>query len=311
MFRRPAAFALGGVVLLLALSVAFPLAAADHSYSHRYVIYGRVVDAEGNPVPSLTLDLTAALFNPEGACRDTTGSDLNTDAYGPTVYDPVTDEFGDFTFCFHVHQLNRVEPGRGTIVIRDMPEMPAITVEFNPYFRSQFVLIQLEEPSERANDDRVSGQYTVLGRLWREAASKTTTVEGIEVYGETLRQEPVEIELVDPSGNVVATATSQSNDYGDFAVRVPTDARFTEGTIRMAAAGENFTQPAAQSGITFFEADFPAPPSDTLKNVLVVGGGILLAGAVIGGGYYGIQKITERRELEQARANTTRKRANR
>ena len=298
-------------MLLLTLSVAFPITAADHSYSHRYVIYGRVVDAEGNPVPSLTLDLTASLFNPEGACRDTTGSDLDTDAYGPTVYDPVTDEFGDFTFCFHVHQLNRVEPGRGTIIIRDMPEMPAVTIDFNPYFRTQFVLIQLEQPHENANDDRVSGQYTVLGRLWRDAPASTTTVESIEVFGETLRQEPIEIELVDAAGNVVGTATSQTNDYGDFAVRVPTDARFTEGTVRLAAAGENFTAPATQAGVTFFQAEFPAEPSDTLKNVLIVGGGILVAGAVIGGGYYGIQKITERRELEQARANTTRKRANR
>lgn len=308
---RPAALAFLGVALLLAVSTALPIAAADHSFAHRYVIYGRLVDAEGNPMPGITLDLSAELFRPDGACRGSTGSDLNTDAYGPTVYDPTTDNFGDFIFCFHAHKLNRVEPGRGTVVIPSMPDVPAITFDFDPRFRSQFVLFQLPSASPEASETAVSSQYTVLGRLWREAEGRTTTVENIEVLGDVLQQKFVEIELLDAQGNRIANTTTISNDYGDFAVRLPTESRFTDGTIRVSALGRNDTQPAAREGISAFMMDYEAEGESNLQTILLVGGGLLGAGLLIGGGYWAINRATERRELENIRGSSTRKRANR
>lgn len=311
MSRRLQAAALSGVALLLLVSTALPLAMADHSYSHRYVMWGRLVDANGDPVPGMTMDLGAELFNPEGACRGATGSDIGTDAYGPTVYDPVTDEHGDFVFCFHVHTLNRVEPGRGFIRIQEMPEFGPLEVQFNAFLREQFVLVQLPETHENADTTAVEGAYTVLGRLWREASGRSQSVENIEVFGDVLQQEPVQVRLLDPQGNVVGNATTTTNDYGDYAVRVPTQARFTEGTVEVTAADKTTTQPAAQAGVSALEFEYDPLPNNTLRNVLTIGGAIVVLGIVVGGGYYGIQRMTERREIEAARAKSTRKRAKR
>lgn len=310
MSHRGAAFALAGVAMFLVVATLLPPTVADHSYAHRYVIFGRLVDSEGHPVPQMTMNLAARLFSPEGACRDTTGSDLATDAYGPTIYDPVTDAFGDFTFCFHTHIINRVEPGEGTIKIEDIPSFEPFVFEFDPYVRQQFVLIKLKEPHENANGGILDTSYTVVGRLWREASARSQRVDGIEVYGDTLIQTPVNIELVAPDGTVVANTTSRTNDYGDFAVRLPTSSRFSAGQVRLSAAGENFSAPATSEGVTAFSARYAAPQSDTLFTALKVGAWIVLGVAVIGGGYYGITKMTERRELDQARQTTTRKRAN-
>lgn len=313
MSRRPAAFALAGVALFLALSTVLPLATADHAYSHRYIIFGRLVDANGNPVPSVTLnmDISDPLLAVESSCRATgTGSDLSTDAYGPTASDPLTDTLGDFIFCFHGHSMRRNTPGEVRIAIPAMPEVPAITLTLDPLFRTQFLLFTLPTVSAEARADTVEGNYTVIGRFWRESAGKEESVEGIPVYGDTLTRLPVLIELVDPAGAVIANRTTTTNDYGDFAVRVPTASRFVDGVVRITGGNRTFTAPAAREGVTHFKAEMAPAESQVLQNILIIGGAIVAGVAIVGGAYWGVQRMSQRRELEAIRESTHRKRAN-
>lgn len=315
---RPGALALALAAALLSLAVALPLAAADHAYSHRYVIYGRLVDANGDPVPGVTLDMRAdpRFFRPESACRDETGSDLTTEAYGPTYYRPTTDAHGDFIFCYHTHQINRVEPGEGDIAVTDsriaaaMGSVPAVHVRFDPEFRQQFVLIRLPQAYNGSAPAVVASSYTVLGRLWTEGGINGETVEGIKVLGDTVQRADIDITIKDGSGNVVATDKARSNDYGDFAVRVPVSGRVENGTVEIVTKGQTFTAPAVREGVTSFQARVAPEASETLRTALIVGGALLGLGAVIGGGYYAIRKFTENRELDEARRTTTRKRSN-
>lgn len=298
------------MLALLVGAAALPLATADHAYSHRYVIFGRVVDAENNPVRDLTLNMAAnEFFDPEGVCRGATGANLNTDAFGPTVYDPTTNEFGEFIFCFHTHKINRVEPGSAVLRIEDVPEFQPVTVNFNPEFREQYVLLKLAAPHPQAVPDILDGNYTVVGRLWQPAEGREQTVEGIKVLGDTMKRVGVNITVKDASGAVMGMAQTRTNDYGDFAVRVPVQARVTQGSVVVVADGRTFDAPADPAGVTHVQGQFDRDGGGS-SQLLLVGGAVAGLAVVIGGGYWGIRKISERREEEAIREASTRRRAN-
>ena len=247
MFRRSWSHA--AIVALMAsltLAALTPLAAADHAYSHRYVVYGRVVDAENNPVPDLTVDLGyESPFKPDGPCGRQPGTD--TDAFGETRTQPVTNEFGEFIFCFHIHGISRGTPGVGIISI------PSNNVEhrfdFDGFMRYSFIPIKLDTAMPTANKEAPSTTYTVMGRAW-EASKSEIKVETIGVYGDTLHNLPFEID-VEIDGKEKQTVNGTTNGYGDFAVRVPVDARPGGGTVTVRVDNHTFTAPIdGELGVT-------------------------------------------------------------
>ena len=78
------------VVLLLLLPL-LPSASADHVYSHRYVVYARVVDEQDRPVPGVpvTLDFPETV---EGTCNPQPKN--ATEYFGNTVTRNVSDANG-------------------------------------------------------------------------------------------------------------------------------------------------------------------------------------------------------------------------
>ena len=300
---RVAALALAA---LLALTLLLPVAAADHAYSHRYIIYGRVVDANGDPVRALTVNIATRDFEPEGQCGTQPGTD--TDAFGVTRTEPQTNDYGEFIFCYHTHALPRALPGSATVSIPEANYTQEVT--FDPYFREMFLPIQLPDVQAGANKDVQAVNYTVLGRLWRPTTGDTT-LESIRVYGLAVANQNVVVTLaLDDGTKVVKNATT--NNYGDFSLRFPVNGRPTGGTVTIQAGDYSESKPVdAKMGVTSFKSTLPKQ-TDPFVRTALIGLGVVVGLGVIGGaGWYGYKRVATKREIEQVRARSTRKRANR
>lgn len=297
-----------GVTLALALfaiTALAPMAEADHTYSHRYVVFGRVVDAAGNPVQGLGTNLGYRDFQPEGACANQPNTE--TEAFGVTRTTPVTNEYGEFIFCFHAHRMSDQLEGHGIIDIAELQLTHEF--EFDAHTRHSFVFIQLNETHPRANPTILDESYTIMGNVWRET-SKDTYLDGVKVYGLTIDNAPVNITFT-YNGNEPIRLNATTNAYGNFAIRVPVTERPTSGTVTIEVANETVTHPIDGTyGVTAAKVTLERV-SDPFLSKLLIGAGILAAVAVVGGGsWYGVRKMQARREEERARGASTRRRAN-
>lgn len=233
--RAPRRFALAAILAILLVVVAVPLATADHAYSHRYIVYGRVVDAENNPVPGLTVDLGyTPPFVPEGPCGNQ--AETETQAFGPTRNQPVTNQFGEFIFCFHTHGVSRGTPGVGIVRIDSLDVEKEI--EFDGFMRYSFVPVKLDSAVPTANKTANDETYTVMGRAW-EASSREVMVEDVGVWGDTIYDTPFKLKI-EIDGRPPEIVSGTTNPYGDFSVRIPVDSRPTGGKVTLAIEGKEF-----------------------------------------------------------------------
>lgn len=304
MTRRPGARAALVALAFVAMAI-LPLAGADHAYSHRYIVYGRVVDAENNPVGGLTTDLGYEKpFTPEGPCASQPGTE--TDAFGPTRQSPVTNQFGEFIFCFHTHAMSRTTPGVGILSV------PALEVEerfeFDGYMRYSFLLIKLPSAHPDANKTVLDEFYTVHGRAWRPTGADTR-VESVRVYGDTLHNMPVNVTLT-ADGKEPVRLSTRTNNYGDFSIRIPVTSRPSSGEVTMEIDNQTFRSPVENTGITSFRAEIPKT-RDPFVAKLLLGLGVVAA-VVVGGGavWYASNRLKASRDERVRREGSTRKRAN-
>lgn len=268
--KRRDRLVLAGLAALLV--VALPTVLADHAYSHRYLIYGRVVDSDGNAVRAVTVLVATRHFfpNPEG-CRSLEGS--RTDAFGKTDTSIVTNEFGEFVYCYHEHAMSRAEPGEATVTVPEVGYSTNIT--FDPYLRESIVPIVLSAPHPNATH-ALDTSYTVLGRVW-EPHPAGVQLEGNTVFGLTLVDSRVNLTLALPDGTVLTNST-RSNDYGDFAVRFHVPTRVVGGTVTLEASGNYTVRDSApvdpKTGLTVFQTRLPdagvAPARGIAKIVAIV-----------------------------------------
>lgn len=272
-WRRVALAALLASLVLAAL----PLAAADHAYSHRYIVYGRVVDAENDPVPGLTVDLGyKPPFEPEGPCGNQPGTE--TQAFGPTRNQPVTNQFGEFIFCFHTHGLSRGTPG--TAIVKIESNNVQKDVVFDGFMRYSFVPIKLESVMPTANKTANDQFYTIMGRAW-EASDSELKIEGIGVWGDTLHNKDFNL-TVEIDGRPTETIAGTTNNYGDFSVRIPVESRPTGGKVTLHMEGVEFKSPTAsidpEFGVTHIRgqvgdlktSNVPGAPIVALLGLVVV-----------------------------------------
>lgn len=288
------------LALLLAPAIA-TVAVADHAYSHRYLVYGRLLDSEGNPVTGVTvnvgMDTSVAV---EGLCARQPGTE--TEAWGETTTRRTTNEYGEFFYCFHVHSL----PRRTTSEVRAEYQGVEVAERLDSFHRKSFLVLQLPNATGEATDEFTS-TYLVSGRVWYAESQKR--VESISVYGDVLQEENVTITFEPATGDDVVVE-ALTNNYGDFAVRVPI-ADVTGGRFTVSAAGESQTfdaNPTTRATDLEIEVGDPAGSSGLALKIL---GGVFILGILVVGGYFGIRYLTEARSLAEARAKSTRKRAQR
>lgn len=204
--RLPLLVALLGLATLLA-----PLAASDHVFSHRLVVTGRVLGADGAPVAGAPINVTFDGVAVGGQCLQRE--------------DGVTSETGDFTLCRHAHDL----PGRDVVAhVRVQGETFDAVVD--PVTRRVAMHLVLDEPStsrdiggERLFNRtvRVEGRLMLLGDV---------NVEGVDVNASPIFGREIDARIVTANGIVVVRGNDTTNDQGDYAVvlettQLPDDAR--------------------------------------------------------------------------------------
>lgn len=298
---------MGLVLALLLVGVALtPVALADHAYSHRYIIYGRVLDANGDPVKGVPVDMGTRNFETEGNCAQQPLTE--TDAFGRTETRFQTNDWGEFIFCYHTHEINRIEPPTGIVRIEEYNYTQEF--RFDPYFRTTFLVVRLDTAVPTANKTIYDETYLVMGRLWEDAGARVL-VDSIPVFGHTVDRTPVNVTLTLADGTKLTDETS-TNNYGDFAVRIPTTERVRAGTVTIEVKGQTFSGDVdASSGATVIHAKLSESAVSRSDTTLIVLGVIVGVAVVGGGGWYALKRVSARREEQAIREGSARKRARR
>lgn len=251
-----------------------PATLADHAYSHRYIVFGRVVDAAGSPVQGLdvAVEMPRAVWI-EGPCDPDPRT--WTEAFGTLTTRPVTNDQGEFVFCSHVHEIP-TDAGAGVVTLEGGGSR---AFEIDPARRLSFVLMQLPDVDPRARIDGYDHEYTVWGRFWRPSQGEDF-IEGVRVAGETLDLATVRV-LIDAEGVRYENAT-RTNGYGDFSVRVPVDHRLRGGTIQVSVGPVDATRPVDPTyGGTGFLVDLPSDQDRFVGGVLGAVAIALVGGAAV------------------------------
>lgn len=184
--------------VLLALLLLAPLAAADHVFSHRIVIEGRLIGGDGLPIPGRVVEL------------DVTGERLNEPC--AEGHKQVTDEWGDFRFCYHRHEVApegvvRVASGNAS------GERP-----LDGDLRRMVFYLE-DEAASGVEPRGWATTYFVDGRVWER---RPTVLEGVPVSGITYPNMPVNITLLnvsDASGRG-AYYDLETDGFGDYTAQI-------------------------------------------------------------------------------------------
>lgn len=213
--------ALGLTLLAIGLaSMAFlPIvqdASADHVYTHRYLVQGRVVDTAGAPVSqaNVHIQLDGWLVRDEGVeglCREGGAQRVAEDAWITR-----TNAFGDYSICLHAHQL--IDTGQVVITVGNT----TVNVDKDIDTRTSFKHITIEEGAAGQPGDvgQFSSLVMVRGRIWQPLA-EAQRIEGNPATGTTPTALKINVTLELADGTTVSQETSP-NQWGDFGVQLST-----------------------------------------------------------------------------------------
>ena len=180
------------IFALVALALLASGAVADHVYSHRFVFEGRLVGSDGLPLPGREVGFFSSGEDFLEPCRE-----------GP--HQSVTDESGDFRFCFHHHEL--ASGARAGVRVGNASVDRPVDVAF----RRTVVTLREENETGVAPPDW-NTTYRISGRAWKVGP---TTLEGIEVYGVAAVGLQVNL-TVRGADDSVQTFQTETDGFGDF-----------------------------------------------------------------------------------------------
>lgn len=196
------------IVLLAVLLV--PLAGADHVFSHRVYVVGRVLDSAGMPAPGLAVNLTFEGVQVGGRCFD-----AKPEVTGPR---------GDFEVCRHTHAL----PTDARVVVRVGNASRAVAID--PDLRHASANLQLDAlaPARDITGEREFARaFRVTGRSFVLLA-ESENAEGVRVNATPLLAN-VTARLLD-GGTVLAQGNATPNEHGLYTVDLDV-AEVLEGAV--------------------------------------------------------------------------------
>lgn len=216
---KAAALALASVAFL----VLVPTTGAEHAFSHRVVVTGRVIDSEGRPVPGVDVEADFHGLDVGGACFD--------------ARPPRTGPQGDFVVCRHAHEFSAPVP----VTVRVAGEV--VEARLDPALRRVDVEVQTMGPAparditgERlfARTLRAEGRVTQL-------VAVAAPVEGVLVPALPLGGSGVRVRL-EAGDAVLGEANLTLNEQGDYAIDLDV-ADVPEGAVlRVDAAGASWVR---------------------------------------------------------------------
>lgn len=213
------------LTLALALALFAPVVVADHVFSHRTYVVGRVVDAQGIPVAgspvAVQLNVRAG-----GACIDS-----KPERTGPQ---------GDFEICRHTHVLPANASAHVTVegIERDLA--------IDPDLRLASLRLQLPGAAPAIDLTGVrefNRTYLVAGRHFARLP-EPSAVEGVNVNGTPLGGN-VTARLI-AQGREIATANASPDEHGDFRLTFSIDA-IPEGAMVRVESGREVVEETASA----------------------------------------------------------------
>lgn len=229
------------LTLLAAAAMLLPaLAQGDHVYSHRFVFEGRLVGADGYPLPGREVTFFSEGDEFLTPCAD-------------TPHQRVTDEWGDFMFCFHKHDLDA-----STVVGVSVGNVTKSKLMDTAYRRSVVTLRDYEQDGIAPPEWNTT--WRIAGRVW---SAGDTTLEGVAVYGVAVAHAPVNLSVTTPSG--ASNYTLTTNAFGDFdaTIQLLPDVNASDVMVRAESMGVVTGGPlSALYHRNTFGITIPAPPTD-------------------------------------------------
>lgn len=232
-------FPIVAAVALALAAVAFaPIlenAAADHVYTHRYIIQGRVVDEEGRPVQGAVVNVELKGWFPadegvEGPCPQEQAGQRT----GERTFAAQTSPLGDYRFCIHAHQL--IDAGSVVVTVGNQ------SAEEDKDMRSRIHLVHFTVASgvgAVGDTERFNSEAGIRGRLWRPLSSGDR-IEGIPAEGVAIARAPIHVTLVKPDGTE-ETGNGTTNNYGEFGVQFDYEGSLEGAQYVVRASGEEWT----------------------------------------------------------------------
>lgn len=199
-------------------------ASADHVYSHRYIVQGRVVDEAGQPVSGAEVEVQLKNWLPqdesvEGVCAQ----DRQSQQFGAqvasqdrTLYVMRTNALGDYRVCIHVHSMINT----GSVVVH----VDQTNVEDNKNMNQRTSYVHVTVPDAEDAGGQVGDTETfeqgvwVRGRLWQPLEDRRP-LEGIEVDGVALTDRRMNVTLQLGDGTELSQDAQTDSQYGEFDVQ--------------------------------------------------------------------------------------------
>lgn len=197
---------------LLALLL-LPVATADHVFSHRVIVTGRVLGSDGVPVAGADVELDFQGVEVGGACFD--------------ARDAKTGSHGDFSVCRHAHAM---PAGEVVVTVRVLGH--ETSVPFDKELRRTAVNIMLPMPTPQEHRD-LGGERSfdrsllVAGRFFNIGDA---TVENVPVNGTPLAGQPVLVRIVTENGILIVEQNATTNEHGDYSAAIEGATDLPNGT---------------------------------------------------------------------------------
>lgn len=213
-------------LVLLALVLLAAPAVADHVYTHRYTVSGRVLGPDGAPLANVTVEaLVDGVSSREGDCKARAG-EIRVSALKLADANR-TNGYGDFEVCAHVHALRSAS----SVQLR-VADGPWRNLTVDPGVRLTFITVQLDERPADAGEPAPDWNRTLLvrARYWQPSRSPLE-LDFVPALGEALAGRAVHSALEGRVGR----ATSVTDAYGDLAYYARVNA--TAGNVTLTADG--------------------------------------------------------------------------
>lgn len=178
-------------LILLLLAPAIAAQAGDAPpFAARYFVDGRLVGANGLPIPGQEIVI------------EVSGEELATPCAGGHAN--VTDEWGDFRFCWEHRAI------RSGARMNVTAGGARATVALDATFRRAYLPMQ-DGTTDGIAPPSWETTYHVTGRAWRAGPVE---IDGVRMIGEAVPGLPVNLTLATPAGN--ETQRGITDPYGDF-----------------------------------------------------------------------------------------------
>ena len=307
--RRSSLVGVAVVAAFLALAL-LPTAQATHEWGHRYMMFGRVLDSEGNPAARIPVRITVETTLPTDPWM-IVPTDCNGLYYSLETSGNPSNGNGLEGGRMHIH--NSAMPRNADYTLST--DYGSKTGKIRSELKFSVVNLQLDTPvpaqAECADGSRLpwTDRYVVAGHVQRDLGSERKDVQTLRIESQGVNLPEYVTVTLDTTNNGTVNQTIEIGPYGDYFaffenVSVAQGARVTTTHEGHTRTGQTDTK------YRLTEINVVIDERPGAKTLLILGG-VVAVGAIGVGAFYAASALRRNIDTKRAIAGSTRKRANR